>query len=463
MPVELLINGIIDDQSFRELLKRVEITIVANATSAAPPPRTQQAAGDAFASDRLLKVTLDSVALEGDQVTQIVSGPGDSPRHYAIFKADLYVRYPTAKLHRPVIHFTATATLNPPTPLSLSPILDSDYLPSALPEPENLLGNLVQSIKPVNPNGDALSLPASRLVKVAPRASSNSEDARPLRTSSKLIPVFPILLVRVTSTEAMRMPEPVASLDLELARYVECSVNIHDITVKANRLRSECLTESLQSSLILQSGDRSSLMYKLHDDAERGSASQVDHVLEVDITAVVQLSDSCKPRLKAQWRGGIPFFGKGPSHWRRPTSSSSDVFTSRPVSKHLSMVGRPTSMLGQDLGVTFSFSGPSIVNNGETFCLDIFIVNRSSRRKRLAIIAVPNSMRTLQTSASGLRPLSATSEVLRWHNETAESVIESKYLFKQQSNRQHHTAEVVCLNADVRIGYVQPPDALSPD
>lgn len=459
VPVHVFVHGFLKEGHFKEILNRTELIITANATSAAPPPRLQQS-GDAVVSEKPSKVSLDSITLDGDHATLVVSGSDDSPKCYAVFKAHLFLRYPSTKFHKPLIHFTASALLSATAKSITPPNLDSEYLPSGVPEAENLLGNLIQNTKTAQHT--ELSLPASRLIKVAPRASSTNGDIRPLRTSSKLIPILPILIVRVGSTAATRMSEPVASLDLELTRYVSCSVELRGVTLKASRLRAECLTESLQSSLVLYPGDRSSLMYKLLENGEHGTSAQSDQALEVDITAIVQLTDSCKPRLRSQWRGSVdPFFNHGSKNLRRPISTtflpSRESIDSRPMSKHLSMTGRPLSMFGHDLGVTFSFTGPQNVKNGETFYLDIFVVNRSMRRKRLAIVAIPHSSKSTPASRYGPRPFSSSTDVPTWHRSgTAEAVADSKSLFNLQTNRQHHVAEVVSLNADVRIGYVEP-------
>jgi hypothetical protein len=202
-------------------------------------------------------------------------------------------------------------------------------------------------------------------------------------------------------------------------------------------------------------------MYKFLDSGAQELSPQVEQTLEIEIIAIAQLTESCKPRLRAQWRGNVkPFLNKGLHHWRRPAStsflSSQDIISSRPPSKHLSMTGRPQSMLGSDLGITFAFTGPPSANIGETFFLDVFIVNRCTRRKRLAIVAVPQSSKSLQTSTVGARPFSTTStrSAMAMNQGTAEAVADSKALFNLQNKRQHHMAEVICLNADVRIGFV---------
>lgn len=459
--VFLVVHGPVDHDQFQELLALIDVTVTAHATSAAPPPRLQQSAGDT-APDRPPKIALDSVNLRdahGANVFQSSEGP---QRCYAAFELDLYLRYPQAKFHKPLVHLTASATLQAPPSSKSTPDPDADYLPSILPQPENLLANLAAAVDPTTSPGTALNLPASRLVKVAPRSTLASNDIPLLRTSSRLIPIFPMLVLRVVSMAGVRMPYPMASLDVELTRYANCRVDVEDIHVSATNLHAECMTDDLRSSLVLYPGDRSSLMYRLIPDTTADTQSRAEYVLDIEITATAKISRSCTPRLKAQWRGSMnAFIHKTPRDFPRPASTSfaplQDMVSSRPASKHLSMTGRPQSMLGSDLGVTFAFSGPPSVNNGETFYLDVFIVNRSTRKKRLALVAIPHSARHLNTSSGDARPLSMATNVSPPTNDIADAVMDSKTLFSLRNKRQSHIAEVVCLNADVRIGLVVQP------
>lgn len=451
LPVYVFIHASQDLKSFRETLCRADISVTANATSAAPPPRLQAAAGDA-PSATPAKATIDSVTLHGDSAVQIVNDPHNPDSHYAIFETQLYLRYPATRLHRPAVHFTASAILKAIATTDVAINDDSDYLPSTLPEAENLLENLVSPLKSAYGVKDSpLNLPSSRVVKVAPRAAADVDEARPLRTASKLYPLLPILVMRVSTTALPHMHDMLATLNVELTRYVSCNLDIQDIAVKANNLRVEALTDFCVGTL--HPGDRTSFMYKLLSDGER--LSNPAAVLDVEIHSSAHVSSSCKPRIRVQWRGSVtpmPDVGMM-SQAQRPSSRSSipsqDLIHSRPVSKHLSMSGRPLSTIAHDLGVTLAFGSPSTVNHGDTFNLEIFIVNRTSRRKRLAVVAVPQSPKGLQASVHGVEASKACSGSI-------EAILDSRSLFGLQGNQHHRYGEVVCLNADVRVGPLPP-------
>lgn len=115
-----------------------------------------------------------------------------------------------------------------------------------------------------------------------------------------------------------------------------------------------------------------------------------------------------------------------------------------------STITRPLSGTTQieSAGVTFAFTAPERVNEGETFHLDVFVVNRSPRRKRLAIVAIPKPAKA-NTAHHTLRfPNIARQD----SHHTAEAVLDDRTIYNMQDQREARMAEVVCLNADVRVG-----------
>ncbi|GAB7350957.1 hypothetical protein MBLNU459_g1461t1 [Dothideomycetes sp. NU459] len=137
-----------------------------------------------------------------------------------------------------------------------------------------------------------------------------------------------------------------------------------------------------------------------------------------------------------------------------PPSQSAAML--RPSSKHVSITGRPGSTLRTDLGVSFAFSGPTTVIRGETFHLDVFAVNRSSKRKTLAVIAVPLSAKSSLRQHSKLRLSTGPAEFRKNDAQIAEPVLDDRSTYGMQNLRKGQIAEIVCLNADVRIGPLPP-------
>lgn len=91
------------------------------------------------------------------------------------------------------------------------------------------------------------------------------------------------------------------------------------------------------------------------------------------------------------------------------------------------------------MGVNLAFTAPEKVGKGETFHLDIFIVNRSVRRKRLGIVAIPQPRGKGATAPLG--------------SDRAQAVLDDAAVYALQSFQRENVAEIVILNADVRVGY----------
>ena len=111
---------------------------------------------------------------------------------------------------------------------------------------------------------------------------------------------------------------------------------------------------------------------------------------------------------------------------------------------------RPLSGMTQidSAGVTFAFAAPENVNEGETFHLDVFVVNRSTRKKRLAIVAIPKSAKHAQSHHALRFPNISRQD----SHQTADAVLDDRTIYNMQDQREARMAEVVCLNADVRVG-----------
>lgn len=436
-------------------MQDVEIEVTAHASAAAPPPRLQYDGSEA-APERPLKAVLDSTVLDFQKEPKLFAEEDAAP--CAVWQADLLLRYPAQKLHRPAIHFAASATLKAHQYVDEADA-DPEYMPSAVPTSENLLQSLGHSpsFARTQPR-----LSAYRLLKVAPRSTTSNVDVKPLRATSKMFPIVPALIMRVHTSN--RNPELLASLDLEVAKYVDCTIQIRAVSTASSEVQAELLDPSLQeadSSMSLHAGDRSVFLYRLlpgeRDENPTGAAAL--EVLNFDIHADVRLSDSCRPRLRAQWHGDINIHQgtvTSPHHWQRPSSilspGANPLTLQRPASKHISMTGRPVSTLRTDLGVTFAFTGPHSVVKGETFHLDVFAVNRSSKRKRLAIIAVPQSAKSAVPHPGKLRLSMGQVEARKSEGQIADAVLDDRSTYGLQTSRKGQIADIVSLNADVRIG-----------
>jgi hypothetical protein len=332
---------------------------------------------------------------------------------------------------------------------------------SALPTSENLLQSLQHSSKS---GSNQPYLPSSRIHKVAPRAALETQEARPLRTSSKLFTISPALAVKVHIT-----PEQVSDilicLDLESARHTgHGEIQVDQIEAEGNNINVEPFSADLTAldlPATLQIGDRSTFLYKLVQTKDAAGASTHNPARPSSVTfqirATVQISDTCSAQIQARWHGNVNFPTPQPIKTvsLRPQSVVSTIgpsdLHSRPLSKRMSTATtRPLSGMTQmdSAGVTFAFAAPETVNEGETFHLDVFVVNRSTRKKRLAIVAIPKSAKHAQSHHTLRFPNISRQD----SHHTADAVLDDRTIYHLQDQREARMAEVVCLNADVRVG-----------
>ncbi|KAI5205482.1 hypothetical protein E4T39_02995 [Aureobasidium subglaciale] len=463
LPVYLVLRSSL--ASFQQTLDHLEIYITAYATQPSPPPRQQSGTAPA-PQQPPVKLSLDSITIASENKPTLIHLPDSEHGTCAVWKSTLYLRFPPQKLHRPSIHLTASATLKPvETPAGSTDSTRAEYMTSALPTSENLLQSLQHTSQSTS---NQPYLPSSRIHKVAPRPSSTTQDTRPLRTSSKLFPVSPALNIKVHLTPE-QVSDMLLCLDVESARHAGYGgVQVDEIKAEGNNLTVESFSAGLgvlDMPVMLQTGDRSTFLYKLA--RTKDSTGALSHhnnrpsSVTFSIRAVARISDTCSAVIQARWYGNVNFPPSQPTKRisLRPQSVASTLapqdINSRPLSKRLSSTtARPLSSTTQadSAGVTFAFTAPERVDEGETFHLDVFVVNRSTRRKRLAIVAIPKTAKSAQ-SHYDLRSSNITRQD---SHQTAESVSDDRTIYHMQHQREAQVAEVVCLNADVRVGPLPP-------
>ncbi|KAH0404978.1 hypothetical protein KCU89_g588, partial [Aureobasidium melanogenum] len=455
LPVYVILRSSLP--SFQEVVKSVELYITAYATQPSPPPRLQSGAAPA-PPQQPVKLALDSVTITPEHKPSILRLPDEGNQSYAVWKTTLYLRFPPQRLHRPSIHLTASAISKPAE--VFEPTIQDEYMISCAPPTSE---NLFQSLQHGSRNASSQPyLPSSRIHKVAPRAAPTTQEARPLRTSSRLFNVSPALAIKVHITPE-QVSDVLLCLDLESARHG--GVQIDEIKAEGSSLTVEPFSADLAALSLpttLQTGDKSTFLYKLarpKDTAGVSSHHSRPSSVTFQIRAVAQVSDTCSAQIQARWHGNVNFPPLQPAKFMplRPQSvaSTTQDLNSRPLSKRVStMTTRPMSGMTQvdSAGVTFAFTAPDKVKEGETFLLDVFVVNRSTRRKRLAIVAIPKSVKSAQSQHTLRFPNISRQD----SHHTAEAVMDDRTIYHMQDQREARISEVVCLNADVRVGPLPP-------
>ena len=109
-----------------------------------------------------------------------------------------------------------------------------------------------------------------------------------------------------------------------------------------------------------------------------------------------------------------------------------------------------------DFGVTVTFTGPDSdapIRPGTPFSWSVFIVNRSDRPRKLAVIVIPKRRRT---EARVTRPSSAGFAGPSSDHKVADAVLDENVVYAMQRNSALDSTEIICMSTDTRVGPLAP-------
>ena len=265
----------------------------------------------------------------------------------------------------------------------------------------------------------------------------------------------------------------VASVDIETGTFVDDHVCIESVKMRLSEGSSEDLCQGISSMLpmICRPRDNPSFLFRLVAGgplSDVSSPNSNSRTLEISIEAIVLTNESCRPRIKMRWRAGVDFStslnstfhipsqplqrSKRPTNITLSQALSSEIGTAKPSQGLHSQDGhrRERAVSVGDLGVSVTFTGPGDVFVGEPFCWDIFIVNRSSKPRKLAITVVPKFKNG--DMRAHLSKLSNSSTAEKRDATVAEAVIDENLLYAMQKSASKDAVQIVSLSNEMRIG-----------
>ncbi|GAB7338745.1 hypothetical protein MBLNU457_5456t1 [Dothideomycetes sp. NU457] len=400
------------------------MTVNANVASTSQPPDQQEGSAVDTA-----KHPLDAEELVCEAwATEVHSSPDESESS-VVLSTELRLRHPERQLYRPAAQITCSMSIpyhNDDTHAQAA----EDYMTSGVPLPQNLLQGLQNSPAFA---GTKLQLPATRIQKVVPRSKVVSPEIRPVRGTSRQIAIVPALAVRLARSTIGH--QTLISLEIEVLKWSNRGVVLEEVNESRMHEKHGPLHD-IKLPQTMTVADKTTVIFRL---------DSVNHT-ELHVNARALLSDDCSPRLSIH-RSIFPAPHNGQAshvkltrHWQRPTSQ----------------VSRPTSMTVPDKGMTFSLSAPSRVNAGETFKLDILVVNRSVKKRRLAILAVTEAQKTGSTAKRSSK--NASHPASDGTTDIARPIVDENTLYRAQNGQSRHAtqAEIVSLTADAKVGPLAP-------
>ncbi|KAF2866716.1 TRAPP trafficking subunit Trs65-domain-containing protein [Massariosphaeria phaeospora] len=450
---------LIDDVTLKAYLSRLTITLETFAFSSAPAPEPEAKAVPP-------KELMISEAIKESNTPTIIRYEEDDHSHiYVVWKLEVAVCRPRGRYHKPAIYFQPTASLKP-AERTKRHVMNDDYLPSRVPTALNLLQSFEHdpALAGIHPRLSAL-----RISKIAPTAPVARELARPIRTGQRrLFRALPILIWRVRYSKiqtALSDMSLMASLDLEVAHITGCNINVEEIKLELGAGQVKNIGNHDNASIAYKPGDQLTYLYKLTPDrAPDGTPifGSEGHPLMLSIKTKALVSDECQPTVFIEWRTGVDFTAEQNANLVRAAHRLSNP-TSQPKKAQ-----NPDSLPSHDqsqqtdaesnkaINVTLTISGPPTVQVGDIFHWHIFIVNRSDKARKLAVLVLPKRKREYERHKSQTSASSAGAPRKGNRDLLASAVVDENIVYAKQKNGRSDAAELVCLTTDVRIGHLAP-------
>jgi len=429
VPIYILLKSSCPKKTLVRIIQHVEIRINAQVFSTGQPPDpTDSRSVEEFHT----KHALGSKVITSEVISPEVHSVDDDSHASAIWQSELHLRHPERQMHRPAAQINASVTLSKDSAeASLDP--DGDYMLSGVALPENLLEQLQNSPAFA---GASVQLPVSRIQKMVPKSVAATAEARPVRGASRQFPIVPALAVRMHRSAVDE--QVLLSLDVEVARWADCPVVLEKVQghVASTALQA---FESVKLPQQMKIGDRAAFVLRMDYGSE---AAQ----LRIDAHAI--FSNGVRPQISVRRNINPQIHMTQHSrttvtrHWQRPTS----LQTTRPI-----------SLTAPDRGMTFAISAPARVAEGESFSLEIFVVNGSIKKRRLALVTVSDTHKTRNTIHQRT-PLTPNPQGTKPVEGIAPAAVDDTHLYKSQNGRSslQTQAQILSLTADAKVGPLMP-------
>jgi hypothetical protein len=244
-------------------------------------------------------------------------------------------------------------------------------------------------------------------------------------------------------------PATIASLDIEVTSFAGCDVSFNKIGVSSpsNKVERVSGTDALKSTSIHKPGDQITLIYKIQTNTKEHPDHAPNHLLDIVLDATVHTSEDYKPHIVSQWRTNLEL----PStHSAAPKTQ--DVKVQSPDALPTSEPNFDQAAQQTDgMGISLSVTGPPRSAIGETVRWDVFVVNRSDKPRRIALLVMPKRRRT-----HNVRPSSSSTMGGGKHYangiDIADAITDDYIVHAMQRNAVSEPEDLVCLSTDVRIG-----------
>lgn len=249
---------------------------------------------------------------------------------------------------------------------------------------------------------------------------------------------------------------------MEIAPYATYDARIKNVAVVLNGGEVHALSSPKDESAVHKPGDQLTYLYKIMPDlASDGTPAlgNKDHFLTLKIEAQVFVSKVCRPNIAIEWNTPVDFTNEQTSSLIRaakklniPPAQSSKPTNPDSLPAHDTQSQQEQEGKTNDINITLTISGPPTVQVGKIFTWDVFIVNRSNKTRKLAVLVIAKRKRDFDKHQS--HPSTSSIGGLRREEREllATAVVDENIVYAKQKSARTETADLLCLTTDIRLG-----------
>jgi hypothetical protein len=263
----------------------------------------------------------------------------------------------------------------------------------------------------------------------------------------------------------------IAALDLEITPFASSPVKIDEVHLDLKAGKVEDLTPILPKTAA--PGDLFTLLYKLYPGRREDLGGNLPE-LTVKAEGAVLVSDVCVPRIKFTYttpvelptqsrpvsRAGPVLHAAGRESPKKAVGPDTLLsMTSPPSTSHGPTANINTTPLNN--GLVLSITGPPSITVNTPFTWELFVINKSEKMHRLAVVAIPkrrpwvkHGSRDSVASLRGGHDAKLAQNSKR--DDFAEPVQDERLVYEKQKSAVQEPTALMCLSPDVRIGPLAP-------
>ena len=262
-------------------------------------------------------------------------------------------------------------------------------------------------------------------------------------------------------------PSLVAALELDVPAFSQHPLEIKEIRLTLANGSVTNLGDEKYPALPILCSPRDSIvrLYSIKPSATSIEAVPTNllHSLEVIINVLIHVSDICRPAIEIRFKANADFsISLPPSHNKtvqsaQRNSKSTNLVpgahaTPSQAQATAALQGAPGVSSETKLGLVIQFSAMETVYVGKPFKWEIFVINRSSKQRRLGLTMLSKRKSGGEKRISS-RPTSTNATATNQTGSVADAFVDDNLLYTMMKSQAPDFTPLVCLSSDLRVGY----------